>query len=193
MAIGATMGLAVARWPDGLASTVPMDGQLLDTPPLREPCKADMAQDMAAFFLNSACGSNKPHARHGARATNRVATVILGRAPAATAAMEAAPVRVAAGVIEPTRVSVGQIDVGNAEKLATTAVERTAPPKKSKAQASAPIALARPGGEWGRPNATLNAYAATPRFGRESYDPYGDTLRATTPQSGFAAPFGRSW
>src|SRR5258708_26382696 len=95
MAIGATMGLAVAHWHDGegLASTVqPMEGlagaleipagaaqrsataadvDALPAADAHESCKAGVS-DLAAFFLNPTCGSSRLHARHGARAGNRV-------------------------------------------------------------------------------------------------------------------------
>jgi hypothetical protein len=104
MAIGATMGLAIAHRTDGEGSATM--ARLTDERPLvsvpaagnaatraRESCDPDAAPDLVTFFLGSACAPNKPHARHGARAANRVATVILGRvdAPAATAAPVAAP------------------------------------------------------------------------------------------------------
>jgi len=34
------------------------------------------------------------------------------------------------------------------------------------------------------------AYAATPKFRRDSFNPYGDTFRFNAPQSGFDAPIG---
>jgi hypothetical protein len=191
MAIGATMGLAGARWSangDGQASTAePENGQLparvsaagVDTTSGRG-CKADKAdalKDMMALFLDPVCGSNKPHARHGARAANRVATVIIGR----TEAVSAAP---ASAAVEPSEVKVGSANVTAA------AVEPTMPPKKPRAKASAPIALTPPG-ELSRQNAMLNAYP-TAKFGRETYDPYRNPYRATTRQPGFDA-FGRSW
>jgi hypothetical protein len=199
VAIGATIGLAGAHWTDGkrpASPAQPTDGLPsagvsvagADTTPAHESCRAEGVRDLAAFFVNSACGSNKPHARHGGRATNRVASVILGRTAVAPATMEATPVAGAA-IVPP------QVDVGNAEKSAnstTVAVERTAPPKKPKAKANAPIALTPPAHEWGRQDAMLSAYAATPRFGRESYDPYGNPFRPTL-QPGFAASFGRAW
>jgi hypothetical protein len=194
LTIGATMGLAIAHRTDGEdpASMVqPMDERApagvsttADGADVRESCKANVATDLASYFLGSACAPNKPHARHGARATNRVATVILGRvdAPAATAAPSAA---VAAPASEPP-----QPGAGKAEKSAsvTAAVERTAPPKKPKAKATGPIALTPAGGMLGAP--TPNAYASAPKLGREAYDPYRDTFRSTPRQSGFDAPFG---
>src|SRR5258708_7813445 len=89
MAIGATMGLAVAHRTDGqgaVAIAKPNDAQPLagvptprnDTPGLHD-CKADSLLDLVALFLRSACDSNNLHARHGGRAANRGATVIIGR------------------------------------------------------------------------------------------------------------------
>ena len=96
LATAATMGLAVAHRTDGeglAASSRPMDEQLPARPfdiaanssqPARAQanCQAGTSGDMAALFLNPSCGARKPHARHGAQATNRVATVILGRVDA---------------------------------------------------------------------------------------------------------------
>jgi len=194
MAIGATMGLAGARWPangDGQASTAEpaneppptrVSAAGLDVTPGRG-CKAhDAFKDMMALFLDPVCGSSKPHARHGARAASRVATVIIGR----TEAVALAPAAVAA--TEPSGVK-----VGNAEPSANVtaaAIERTTPPKKPRAKASAPIALTPPG-ELSGQNAMLNAYAPA-RSGRETYDPYRNPYRATARQPGFDA-FGRSW
>ena len=105
MAIGASMGLAVAYWSDsqGVAATAqPMDEQPFDIPAsarsvsgagvdaspvkrVQESCKAGASKDPAALFLNRSCRARKLHARHDARATNRVAAVILGRMEAALA------------------------------------------------------------------------------------------------------------
>ena len=196
MAIGATMGLAIAHRTDGQGPAA-MVLRTDERPPagdaaarVPESCKADVATDLASFFLGPACAPNKPHARHGARATNRVATVIIGRMDAQTAsAAPSAPV--VAPAIESSRAG-----AGNAEKSAnvtTTAVEPTAPPKKPKVKDTS--ALARAAREPGRQSVTLdvaapNAYASAPKFGREAYDPYRDTFRATARQSGFDARFG---
>jgi hypothetical protein len=216
LAIGATMGLAVAHWPDGevpASAAQPTDGQPpagapdipasatprsmsaagVDSSPamrLQESCKAGVTADLAAFFLKSTCGAGKLHAKHGARAANRVATVILGRTDAAPAPI-AAPAPVAAATIEPSRVKVG--NAAKSANLTTAAVEGTAAAKKPKVKASAPIALTPPGRELSRQNAmgdAAMAYASTPRLGRESFDPYGDTFRSTAPRPGFEAPFG---
>jgi hypothetical protein len=194
MAIGATMGLAVARWPatgDGQASTAEpgngqpqaqMSGAGVDATP-GHGCKADKAdpfKDLMALFLEPVCGSNKRHVRHGARAANRVATVIIGHTQALPAA--AAPAAIAA--TEPS-----EVKAGNAERSAnatTAAVERIKSPKKRRVEASAPIALAPPAAEPSRRNAMRDAYAA------ETYDPYRNRYRATVRQPGFDA-FGRSW
>jgi hypothetical protein len=92
-AIAATMGLAVAHRTDaeGLAAaSLTVEEQLparpfdisANSPQLRRAqasCQAGTSEDMAALFLNPSCGARKPHARHGARETSRVATFILGR------------------------------------------------------------------------------------------------------------------
>jgi hypothetical protein len=195
MAIGATMGLAIAHRTDGQgpAATVqrtderPPAGDAAARVP--ESCKADVATDLAWFFLGPACAPNKPHARHGARATNRVATVILGR-------INAAPTSSAAPIAAPA-IESSQPNAGNSEKSAnvtTAAVERTAPPKKPNVKANAPISLTPAAREPSRRNVMLdaapNAYASAPKFGREAYDPYRDTFRATARQPGFDARFG---
>jgi hypothetical protein len=197
MAVGATMGLAVAHWPDGeaLAAAVqPNDEQPLvapiDASPVgraQESCKAGASQDLAVFFFGSTCSSGRPHARHGARAANRVATVILGRVDAAPVAPE--PVAVAA--IEPSQVTAG-VGARTAQKStnAMTPAQPALPPKKAKAMSGAapgaPIALNSPGRALSRQGdavnaAAVSAYAATPRFGRAAFDSY-DASRA---------PFGR--
>src|ERR1019366_501876 len=101
------MGFAVAHRTDGsgLAATA----QPTDEPPVaevaapaadatrqHESCQGDTVQDLVAFFLNSACGSNKAHAKHGARIANRVATVIIGRADAPPVPTAETPVATAA-------------------------------------------------------------------------------------------------
>jgi hypothetical protein len=195
MAIGATMGLAVARWPansDGQASTAePGNGQPqvrasaagVDATPRRgcEADKIDASKDLMAHFLDTACGSNKPHSRHGARTANRVATVIIGRTEAVPAAAVAAT--------EPSPVKVGTAE--QAANVTTAAAERIKSPKNPRAKASVSIALTPPSGELSRQNAMLDPYA-TARFARETYDPYRNPYRATARQPGFDA-FGRSW
>jgi hypothetical protein len=93
LAIGATMGLAVAHRTDGAglaAATQTVEEQLpagpfdisANSPQVgraQASCQTGTSDDMAALFLNPSCGARKPHSRHGARETNRVATVILGR------------------------------------------------------------------------------------------------------------------
>jgi hypothetical protein len=199
MAVGATMGLAVAHWPD--AEALASAGQPNDEQPLAAPidaspvghaqesCKAGATQDLVTFFFSSTCASSKPHARHhGARAGNRVATVILGRVDAAPSAPE--PVAVAA--IEPSQATAGVIaTMTEKSTMMSPAPARPAlPPKKSKAVSGAvpgaPIALNSPGRALSPQGhainaAALSAYAATPRFGRDAFDSY-DTSRV---------PFGR--
>jgi hypothetical protein len=200
MAIGATMGLAVARWPanaDGQASTAePANGQPLaqasaagvDATP-GHGCKADKVDafmDLLALFLEPVCGSKKRHGRHRAHTANRVATVIIGH----TAAVPAAPAPAAVAATDPSKVKVGYAE--QSANVTTAAVERPKSPKKPRVEASAPIALAQPAGALSRQNAMLDAYAAA-RFGREAYDPYRNPYRATARRPGFDASFGRSW
>jgi hypothetical protein len=93
LAIGATMGLAVAHRTDaeGLAATsLTVEEQLPPQPfdispnspqPARPQasCQAGTSQDMEALFLNPGCGARKAHAKHGARATSRVEAAVAGR------------------------------------------------------------------------------------------------------------------
>jgi hypothetical protein len=193
MAIGATMGLAVARWPDrdGLAVTSePMNEPAqapaagIDATPARESCKSDTPRGLAAYFLNAACGSNKLHARHGARTASRVATVSSGRTDAVPESMEVAPPPATTAAVE---------EAGNAGKPANSTMGAVDRADKSKAKASAPIVSLA--GEIGRWNAMYGAYASTAasRIGRETYDPNGNTLRSAALRSGFTDPIARSW
>jgi hypothetical protein len=206
VAISATMGLAVAHWTDGGGQASQIDrpppaGVLAhpansskrslpaagaDASPVtpvpvtlrQESCNAG-ATDPAAFFFNQACGSRRFHARHGARANNRVATVILGRVDAAP---EATGSRLAVAANEPSQ---------TADKSTNPL---TAPPRKRKALPDAPITPAAR--EPSRQNDMLNggmvsAYASTSKLGREPFEPYRDKSRSTALQSSFDAPFGR--
>jgi hypothetical protein len=202
LAIGTTMGFAVAHRTDGIG--VASTAQPTDEPPLadaavpavdatreHESCQGDLAQDLAAFFLNSVCGSNKAHAKHGARIANRVATVIIGRADAPPAPTAETPAPAAA-------IESSQAGGGNAEKpsnVATAAIERTTAPKRPKARSTASTGLAA---NTPAADAAVSAYASAPRsrlqsYQAESYHRYGDTFRAIAPQRGFAASPGRSW
>jgi len=186
MAIGATMGFAVARWPasgDGLAAAseptnssplarVSASGGASPGHKSCKPEKVDAFKDLLALFLAPDCGSSR-HVRHGARTDNRVANVIIGRtdaAPAPTAETAAEPVEAKA------------TDSDKTSNVATAAVEPPKSPKKPKLKAREP----------GRQNAMLNPYVG-PRFGHEAYDPYRNPYRATGAQSGFDPSFGRSW
>jgi hypothetical protein len=144
-------------------------------------CKDIGATGLAAEFLNPTCGSVKPHARHSARTTNRVATVIIGHAGApAPAAAEPTPGAVAVGA------------AGKALIPTTQAVERPVPPpKKPKAAPSAPIALAPPTRVVAQQDAGSMAYAAAPRLGGY-YDRTGDLFRAAVPPTP-GGPFGGIW
>src|SRR5947209_11850446 len=96
MAIGATMGLAVARWPasgEGLsAASEPMNSSPLarvsaigaGTSTAHKACKpekVDSFPDLLALFLAPDCGPSN-RVRHGVREANRVANVIIGRTDA---------------------------------------------------------------------------------------------------------------
>ncbi len=190
LAIGATMGFAVEHRSDeaGPAATaavaelaVPEATPAADPTGVRETCKGDLVQGLATFFLNinSPCGSSKPHARHGARVANRVATVIIGR----TEALPAAP------AVEPSQVANGKAE--GPASVAAAAPERTAPPRKPKTRTTAMALTDSPPA-----GAAVSAYAAVPRSGvrsyqSQSYQPYGDPFRSIAPQGGFAS--GRSW
>jgi len=195
MAIGATMRLAIARWPDsgdGLPATAePMNGSPLaqvsaarvEAAPAHGSCrpdKVDTFKDLLALFLAPDCASGK-HARHGARAANRVANVIIGRTDAVPA-----PTPAAETVAEPVEVKAA--DVEKSTNTTTAAGERTKSLKKPRAKVGAPIALTPPARDPSGQNAMLNPYAV-PR----SYDPYRNPYRATAVQSGFDPSFGRSW
>jgi hypothetical protein len=94
LAIGATMGLAVAHRTDAealAATSLTVEEQLparpfdiSSTSPqlVRASCQAGTSQDMEALFLNPSCGARKAHAKHGARATSRVEAAVAGRADA---------------------------------------------------------------------------------------------------------------
>jgi hypothetical protein len=188
LAIGATMGLAVAHWPAGPKSanldltSLPKD-PIAGVPDLsissvqrsapatasaspvaraQESCEAGLINALAEVFLDSTCGSNKVHARHGARATNRVATVIIGRT-------DAPPVSAAAVAVTATEPSASGAEKSIASTIPT--VERRAPrPKK----------VVTSGG---------SAYASVPRSERDSSESY----RFVAPQYRFDGRFGRPW
>jgi hypothetical protein len=143
-------------------------------------CTDPSVRDMATAFLNPNCGSNKPHARHVARTTYRVATMIIGHTDTAT--VEAAPVAVAA--IEPLHAPASVML--KVVPATTLPAERPASPKKVKVVASAPMALTPPTREPTQQSAGFNAFAATPWPGRS------ETSRAADLQS-LGGPFGRIW
>jgi hypothetical protein len=143
-------------------------------------CTDPSVRDMATAFLNPNCGSNKPHARHIARTTYRVATVVIGHTDATAA--ETAPVAMAA--IEPLHAPASVML--RMVPAPTQPAERAAPPKKVKVVASAPIALTLPTREPTQQDAGFNAFAGTPWPGRS------DTSRAADLQS-LGGPFGRIW
>jgi len=207
LVIGATMGFALDHRTDGVgsAATAPTDEKpLAQAAPAADPdrghetCRGDGKRDgkgdegdavrnLAAFFLGSACESSKPHVRHGARAANRVATVIIGR----TEALPALPAATPAAAVAATAVEPSQVDCGKAEKPAnvtTAAFERTAPPKKPKKTPTV--------------SAAVSAYAYAPRSRFQSYQPQPYQPQPYQPQSyqpqsyqpyGDAFRSGRSW
>jgi hypothetical protein len=162
MAIGATIGLALAHWYDGDVAQSPAansideeplaDGAVIqavldipiasarpstsaagaDNPTATRQqafCKDTDAKGLAAEFLNPACGSAKQHARHSARTTSRVATMIAGRVESPPAPVAA----VTAAVESPqTAVSFGKTAMPTAQP-----VERQVSPKTPKATPSA--------------------------------------------------------
>ncbi|MEA2946255.1 MAG: hypothetical protein QOI40_1585 [Alphaproteobacteria bacterium] len=189
VAIGATMGLAVARWPasgDGLAAAsepanlsplaqVSASGGV--TPAGHKSCKpekVDAFKDLLALLLEPDCGPSK-HVRHGARTDNRIANVVIGRTDAAPASAPTAETVAAPVEVKPA-------DADKTSNVATAAVEPTKPPKKPRLKARDPA----------RQNAMLNPYTG-PRFGHEAYDPYRNPNRPAGVQSGFDPSFGRSW
>jgi hypothetical protein len=152
-------------------------------------CKEVGVKDLATAFLNPTCGSGKAHAKHAARTTYRVATMIVGRTEPTPAASESAPVTVAAN--EPSHAAVGAALKVTAST--TQPVERQVPPiKKPKVAPSAPTALAPPTREPIQQEAGLSAFAAMPRLGRGYEDRPADTSRAAVPPS-FGSPFGGIW
>jgi hypothetical protein len=154
-----------------------------DAPTAASPpggCADPSSKDMAAAFLNPSCGLSKSRGRHVARATNRVATVLIGRTDVTAA--ETAPVAVAA--IEPSPAPAGAMLKGAPSPPPT---ERPAlPPKKAKGATSAPIVLTPPAREPIPQEAGFSAFAATPWPGRS------DPSRAADLQS-LGGPFGRIW
>jgi hypothetical protein len=182
LAIGATMGFAVEHRSDEVAPVAaaeqPLPGSTSAADPTRtrETCDEDLVKGLATYFLNinSRCGASKPHARHGARTANRVATVIIGR----TQALPAVP---AAAAVEPPAVDSGKAE--GPESVAAAAPERTTSPKKPKMKPTALVLAASP---------AVGAYASVSRSGvrsyqspsyqPQSYQPYGDAFRS-----------GRSW
>jgi hypothetical protein len=96
LAIGATMGLAVADRtdPEALAAkSLTVEEQLPARPfdistnspqPARAQasCRAGTSDDLEALFFNPSCGARKSHAKHGAQAARRVAATVAGRADA---------------------------------------------------------------------------------------------------------------
>jgi hypothetical protein len=188
-------GTAIQAVPDipvALArpSTSPASAYDLSATRSQAFCKDRGAKDLAAQFLNPACGSVKTHTRHSAQTTSRVATVIVGGAEStsAPAAAEQMPVTVAAVEPSHTVVSAGKTVIPTAQ-----AVERQAPPKKPKAAPSAPFMLASPTREATQQDVGSFAFAAAPRSGTGYYDRHGDIFRGTAMPPSSGGPFGEIW
>jgi hypothetical protein len=94
LAIGTTMGFAVAHRTDAealAATALTVEEQLPARPfdisensPQRlgasASCRTGTSDDLEALFLKPSCGTRKPHAKHGARATRPGGTAVVGRA-----------------------------------------------------------------------------------------------------------------
>jgi hypothetical protein len=93
LAVGATMGLAVAHRTDAdapAATSLTVEEQLPVRPfdisanspqhmRAQASCQAGTGEDLEALFFNPSCGPRKSHAKHGARATSRVEATVAGR------------------------------------------------------------------------------------------------------------------
>jgi hypothetical protein len=102
LAIGATMGLAVAHRTDAKALAVTsvtaeeqLPAQRFDFSPnspqriRAEPsCRAGTSEDLEALFLNPSCGARKSHAKHGTQAARRAAVASRAAAPGHDAVAE---------------------------------------------------------------------------------------------------------
>jgi hypothetical protein len=142
---------------------------------------------LAAAFLNPRCGLGNVHARHGARTTYRVATVIVGRTDTPPAAAEPTPVAVK--LIESS-----QTATGTAGKAASTAlVERPAPSKKPKAAASAPIVLTPPTREPTQQEAGARAFPAMSAARGGYFERPETAARAAALPPSIRGPFGGIW
>jgi hypothetical protein len=178
LAIGATMGLAVARWPGGEETATPAQPASEPAPapaPVQTPeparvhetCKADTGS-LSSFFLDSTCGK---HVRHGGRSAGRVATVIIGHTDVAPEPTQTVPPTAAAtGPSKP-----GAASAEKSETATAATAEQTTPIKKPKPKAIVPNADAP------------NAFAST---ATRSYDSFGSPFHSIFPQSG-SSPFGQ--
>jgi hypothetical protein len=208
---GATAKLGIAQWSDSVVGLMaPTAEPLGDRSPVEEaalglpefaafPPRAASDNDLSkgapaqsscknlsTSFLDPTCRSEKPHARHAARATYRVATVIIGRPPAPPPPALAADVApaTAAPIDQPRAVVAG---TNKATILMAQSVGRSAQlPKKSKATPSAPTILDAPAREPGPEDVSINAYAA-PWLGRDR------PFRAAAVPLNYRGPFGVFW
>lgn len=220
MAIGATMELALAHWRDkgvvpspavrsvdeealDLRSALPAaldrpigsarpsasaaeaDGLMTTRP--QGFCKEMGARDLAAAFLNPSCRLGNLHARHGARTTYRVATVIVGRIDSLPTPAAAGPTPVAVKSIESS-----QTATGTPGKAAPTAqVERSAPSKKPKAAASAPIILTPPTGDLAQQETGASTFAAKSSARRGYFERPEAAARSAALPPSIRGPFDR--
>jgi hypothetical protein len=192
-----TEGTAVPTMPDIPAvsarpsATAAATGELPEARP-QGFCKETGAKDLAAAFLNPACGPAKPHARHPARTTNRVATVIVGRtdAPPASAAIESKPTATVAAA--PSYAAGGVTG-----KTTASTMQPVEPPtplaKKPKVGLSVPIVSTPPARRPAQQDAGSIPLAAMPAPARDHYGRPGDVSRAAALLPGFGGPFGGIW
>jgi len=223
MAVGVTMGLAVAHWRDHEVAPSPEAGSIeqepltegpaihvvLDLPvassqpsksdvdelTVRRPqgCKLTGANGLATVFLNPACDAAKSHAKHTSRTVPRVATVIVGRTESPSTQPEPMPIKLAAIDLSHAAADTA----GKAVIPASQPVERSAPPKKPKAAPGAPIALTPPTREPTQQYVGSLAFAAVPRgsgyFGSEYSERPGDLFHAAAMPPSSGGPFGGIW
>jgi hypothetical protein len=153
-------------------------------------CKDTGAGDLAAGFLNPACGSARPHARHSPRTTYRIATVIVGRAESSPAPATAEPMPVTVAAVESAHTVVG---AGKTVIPKTQPVERPVPPKIAKAAPGAPIVLTPPAREPTQQDVGFFAFAAVPRPGSGYFDRPGDIPRTAAMPPSSGDRFGGIW
>jgi hypothetical protein len=216
MAFEATAKLGVAGWRDSVSRvTVPTAGPIGDQSPgeavapglsefaafpsmttsdtdrSKRLSAESFCKNLSTSFLDPTCRSEKPRARHAARAAYRVATVIIGRSPSPPPPVVAS---------DPAPASATPIDQRHAVAAGTNkttalmaqSVDRPVRPAKNpKAAPSAPTVLdAEPKQE----DVGINAYAATPpRPGHDYHARPDDPFRAAALPQNYRGPFGMFW